>query len=309
QAKDERTLAFILERLLEVGRVLDALSLAATFRAEVYIESQFLLRLLGLVPSSIVKEDPRPDTSMIAYSIKELFDVLRKRTDVERFEVAKAEYALLPLLTAPWDIQNLVLHKMLSDDPRFFIDLICDIYKPASGGQETEIDEYKLTKAEYGYDLLQSWKTIPGTDSQGVIRESELSKWVTDARVLAKQKDRADITDQAIGRILAYAPNDPVDGAWPHQAVRNILESTESQHIKIGLTVEIHNKRGVVKKEVFEGGKQEQVLASQWREWADIVKPQWPFTGSILVDIAEDWEQLAKKEDVRADQDRIRFRG
>jgi hypothetical protein len=37
------------------------------------------------------------------------------------------------------------------------------------------------------------------------------------------------------------------------------------------------------------------------------VRDEWPYTGSLLAEIAEDWEDSAKFADVHAEQLRIRF--
>ncbi len=307
QARDARILAFIIDHLLEAGRVIGALNAAATLHRDVHIETELMVRLLNLTPEALAKEKGQRIDTMTVSSIKELFDAVRKRTAVDRFEIAKAEYPLLPLLIDPWDGRHLVLHEMLSEDPRFFIEIICEVYKPASAEKETVIDDDRRLRVQYGYKLLESWKTMPGIDNEGTIDEAKLKQWVTKARGLAAENDRVSITDQEIGRILAYAPNDPVDGAWPHRVVRNILESLGNEIIKSGLTIAIHNNQGVFTKEVFEGGKQERTLAEQWRGWASVVRNHWPYTGGILTNIAEDFERGGKRADDDADENRIRF--
>ena len=62
--------------------------------------------------------------------------------------------------------------------------------------------------------------------------------------------------------------------------------------------------RGVVTRALYEGGAQERVLAKQYHEWAIISQGQWPRMSRVLGEIAEEWEEHARREDLRAEQDK-----
>ena len=47
-----------------------------------------------------------------------------------------------------------------------------------------------------------------------------------------------------IGQMLAHAPQDPVDGAWPHRVVRDLLESLKSSNAEHGIHVARMNMIG-----------------------------------------------------------------
>jgi hypothetical protein len=71
--------------------------------------------------------------------------------------------------------------------------------------------------------------------------------------------------------------------------------------------IERYNMRGVFNKAVYEGGEQERALASQYRGWADISRVHWPGMARVLDEIAEGWEADARREDARAEQDKMIF--
>jgi hypothetical protein len=133
-----------------------------------------------------------------------------------------------------------------------------------------------------------------------------LKAWVLEVRRRAALADRRDIADQYIGRLLAHAMADKIDGFWPDRAVRQVLEECASEQMERGLAIERFNMRGVYSKAVFEGGNQERELASQYREWAKGVVA-WPRTSATLERIATTWDREAVQADVRAEQDQMRY--
>jgi len=123
----------------------------------------------------------------------------------------------------------------------------------------------------------------------------------------AAEKDRAVIADQKVGQILAHSTEDPEDGGWPQQVVRNVIERMASHQIERGLMLERFNMRGVYSKALYEGGDQERALASQYRDWARLSHSRWPRMARVLESIAEQWEEHGRREDERAEQQKLEF--
>jgi hypothetical protein len=69
--------------------------------------------------------------------------------------------------------------------------------------------------------------------------------------------------------------------------------------------IEHYNMRGVHSKAPYEGGAQERVLADQYREWAACSRPRWPKMARVLEAITNHWEEDARREDLRAEQDKL----
>jgi hypothetical protein len=95
--------------------------------------------------------------------------------------------------------------------------------------------------------------------------------------------------------MLAYAPNDDDDGAWPHRAIRDVIEEVGSDDLESGIESGHCNKRGVSWRGLTEGGVQERDLATQVEGWASVVGPRWPRTERLLRSISEMWEGEAKR--------------
>ncbi len=113
------------------------------------------------------------------------------------------------------------------------------------------------------------------------------------------------IADQHIGQMLAYAPNDAEDNAWPARPVRDVLEEYASDEIEKGIHIARFNMRGVFTKAMYEGGRKERGFAAQYRDWAQATT-QWPRTSGMLRQIAEDWERHAEQADTLAELDQRR---
>jgi hypothetical protein len=131
-----------------------------------------------------------------------------------------------------------------------------------------------------------------------VISLDELRAWVVVARQKAKEEDRIEVCDVNLGELFARAPED-ADKAMPPVAIRDIIEETESEKMESGLTIGLHNLRGVISKSLYEGGKQERDLAARFEKYAEICS-KWPRTAAALRSVAEDYIHQANREDERA---------
>jgi hypothetical protein len=152
--------------------------------------------------------------------------------------------------------------------------------------------------------LLQSVKTVPGFSS-GTEDIQYLRSWISEVRRLAKEADRAVITDQQIGQILAYAPSDAADHAWPSKPIRDLIEGLAADQVEIGIAICRFNQRGVSWRAVYDGGTQERGLASQYRDWAEVAR-HWPRTSALLRQIADDWDAHASRMDTEAKLNQLR---
>jgi hypothetical protein len=233
-----------------------------------------------------------------------LFEELSRRADLEVMELARREYAWLPLLEDRGRVT--AIYRLLSEQPDFFVDVICDVYRAHSEpNRGEEVTEERRVRAENGYRLLQSWKSLPGSQAGEIPEREVLLEWMLKVRSRAADHDRAAVADMHIGQLLAYAPSDPEDGAWPNRIIRGVLEELDAPEIEQGIRTEQFNKRGVSWRAAFEGGDQERALAEQARKWAAACLA-WPRTHRLLEEIAASWERMAKHEDDSAELDKRR---
>jgi hypothetical protein len=222
------------------------------------------------------------------------------RADVDRNEIARREFAYLSLLTsAGKPKQRLVLFEEMAADPKLFVSLIESVFFPASG-ERPQPNEARRQQAQAAFRALEAFRELPGRIGNDV-DVCALRLWVTGALRLTAESDREKVGAQYVGKVLAHAPYDPVDGAWPHRAVREVIEEVASDELDRGIQIERFNMRGVYSKDPYDGGGAERALAEQARQWADVVTA-WPRTSEMLSRVAKHWEHHAQREDIEAQQ-------
>lgn len=265
------------------------------------ISSDCLMRLLADAISEI-NASRSNDGTMSIYYIEKVFDELEKRTDISAEQLAKMEFAYLPCFSRRK--KPLTLHRLMVQNANTYMEAICALYKPESA-EHQEVSEGAIRLAKAVYELLAGLRILPGQSDENIDFET-LSKWCAEVRELAEKMDRKAITDLRIGHLLAHAPLSSVDQAWPHEAVRAVIEQLASDDVEQGVITERYNMRGVYRKAIGEGGNQERELAQQARTWAEAM-PDFPRTAAMLIRIAEGWARQADDEDIRAAKDALRY--
>ena len=286
-------------KYLSVGRASAALE--AIHEDVEQIPASLIFELLDRALEEMSASQQAPN-GLFVHNIEDLFKRLAKRRDVLPVELAKREYAYLPLFG--FEPPPLTLHRLLAEEASLYVQILCDVFRPASGAPEEPTPEQRA-KAQVGYHLLSSFHLIPGRTNDTIDAE-KLKSWVNEVRALAKEADRTKIADQYIGHILAHGPSDPTANAWPHRVICDLLEALASDDVETGIRTERFNMRGVVGKEMFEGGKKERALAEQARNWAKAAATH-PRTAAMLRSIANDWDAYADQEDLRARQDQMKY--
>jgi hypothetical protein len=291
-------LEFAARKLLDAGRPLAAIR--AMHHSAVDMSTEMIFELLD---GAMIELNSNPDhaSTNLSYEIDDLFQVLRNRAEVSSSEIARREYAYLPLFG--YREKSLTIHTLLGQDPVLFVSILTDVFKPESG-EPREPTEQQVARAKIGYRLLSEFKIVPGT-SDGQLDISKLIEWITEVRKIAAESDRRTMADEYIGKVLAHTTAD-ADGAWPDKRVAELIEKLANKKIEQGISIERVNMRGATWRGPFEGGDQERTLASQVRGWANARK-SFPRTFALLNHMAESWEREAALMDQQAKQDAMRF--
>jgi len=296
---------YVLKKLASVKRHFTALDTVAMFAKE--IPPNLIIELL----EKAALEKSIDDFHIVAsWDIEELFKILDQSNEIEKDKIARLEWLYLPILAKVGSRRPpKLLHQQLSNEPEFFAEVIKWVYKPKSeSNKEEEEDlprELKEQRAHLAWELLHTWKTIPGSDSSGKIDYQKLKSWVEKARKLCEKLDRLEVCDIHIGQVLAYAMPDE-DGNWPPEEVCRIIDDEiQSKELESGFSTGIYNKRGTVTKSPFEGGQQERKLAKQYRKYADKWNVSFPKIASILRKIGEYYEFKARQEDKEAEKRKL----
>jgi len=298
---------YAIDSLIDVGRAATALE-SVSFNPT-GIPSEILLRVFDATIVEISRVETVEEfrrTGIASYHIQQFLDHLRNRTDIPREELARREYQALPLLDSSVT-HKLVIYEFMAENPNFFVEVLCSVYLPKHRDkkQDVELTPDEQAKTQSNYMLLRSMKLIPGDRGNGEINQTNLVDWIQIVRAKAKEMDRIEVADSHIGGILAHSPPDQGDNGWPHHVVRNVIEQFASPDIEHGIMIERFNMRGTCSKAMYEGGTQERDIAEQYRSWAEISSVQWPRVARFLKATATAWDHDAKREDNRAEQDKL----
>jgi hypothetical protein len=235
---------------------------------------------------------------MFSYHVGRVLDALEASGEIEEERIAGLEWYYMPLLERR-ERGPRVLHRELSRNPGFFSEIVSYVFK-AEDEEPPELSEQEQNRARSAYELLESWKSVPGPREDGSVDADALRAWVDGAREAARASGRGTIADQRIGQALASSPNGS-DGVWPDVAVRDVIDDLGSEHIERGFELGVYNGRGVVSRSLTEGGEQEWRLSERYKGHADALNDGWPRTAAMLRRIADRYASDARREDVEAE--------
>jgi transcriptional regulator with XRE-family HTH domain len=289
-----------INQLLEAGRARAAVHLVAGSRQN--LPARLIVRML-----TDAAKEPWSNTgdgneaTMFQWSVVQLLDRLTSDDDVSEAEVGQLEWDYLALLEHS-ERSPVVLHRSMSRNPSFFVQVLSAIYRP---GSESAPDRDQISKevkdlASHSFRLLQSWNIVPGATDTG-IDAPMLSSWIKDAHQLAVRAERGAVGDQHIGQVLSFSKVG-LDGVWPDIAVRDVIDAMRNVHIENGILTGVHNNRGFTCRGLLDGGAPERNLALTYRKWANEVKLEWPRTSSLLERIARSFEEDARYHDEDAER-------
>ncbi len=296
-------------RLLEHQRPSGAIHvLQMALQEKATIEPSLLMEALQTWLEPAVGDREAGLTQGVTHAIQILLRELQKRSEqdepgVDRNRLARLELDYLELLDGRQTFP-VTLHRLLRDDPAFFIEVLALAFPSEKDLAEgiKEFSEQEKHRIQNAYRLLRSWQVIPGNRDDQTVDETALLDWVYKARSLARVRGLIDFCDSQIGEVLAYAPH-AEDGSWPCIPVRDILEEIDSDEVFQGLSAGIYRRRGMHPKSRKEGGAQERGLAEKYRAFADASKIDWPGTAKALRDIAKAYDVEARREDERSSLD------
>jgi len=306
-AKD---LEYAVERYLSVDR--SELVVEELYPKIRDVSSALILKTLDQFESRIVACPDILRKQAIDFELQQIFAVLQDRTDIPLADIATREYRYLPLLRQHIGARNtsrsLVLDRFMAEDAEFYVSILCDVFRPASERDKDapSITEEQQARARFGWTLLEGFSMIPGLAGDA-IDVGTLNDWVSKVRSRAAERDRLTVAEQKIGNLLAHVPEDPIDHLWPHETIRRCLQQWQADEIERGISIERFNMRGGGARDPKAGGKPEHDLAAEIRTKRSQLQ-KWPRTQAVLLALAQMWEEMAQREDLRARQEEMRER-
>jgi transposase-like protein len=290
---DERQEAAAL--LLENGRAWDAV---ATLANALHITKQLDAAAAKNALNHLLEStQPMPDPVMSSYYVAQLLEHLEAVTPDDP-DLVRHEFTFFELLHDHRPSE--ALYRALSRDPQEFVNLVCAVYR-AEGEPRRTGTAQENARARLAFSVLRNWRTVPGQSGDGSIDARHLTEWVRSARLALSDCGRAPIGDEQIGAVLSASPPG-LDGVWPAEPVRDLIETIGNQRIDTGFHIGKANRRGITSRGVFDGGAQERELERQYQALADRIATRWPRTARILRGIAEDYGREAKRNDAEAER-------
>lgn len=297
---DVKTLSMAAERLVVYHRVAELIDM--NWPRLKMLGYEKVLSLVDALLDQLAEGTAPRGLGTLSYDLQNLFSWLRHQASASASELARREYALLPLLTSLGRPANeeepLSLHYLMQKDPQFYVDVLCDLYRPAikRDSDMSDTDESQR-RARAAYDLLQTFTLIPGVTGGQLESERELNEWVDGVRSIAADRDREGIVDQYIGKLIFHVPLSSDEQTWPNPAVRRIIERLSSSEIEKGISLEAFNSIGVTSRGMHDGGRLERDREDWYLRQATAMGSNWPRTYRLCLAIAETWRRQAEHQD------------
>lgn len=240
------------------------------------------------------------------YHVQEAFKQLNDSGISTIEQMASLEFAYIDILGESlgrqegYQIPN--LERYIESHPEFFVQAVCWVYKRSDEGADPAelqvIEEQVQTMAKRGVKFLQSLKNIPGHNESGELDATLLLSWIVAVRDACDMYGRNGKADYWIGELLAHAPVG-MDGVWPCESVREVIEHIQSEKMVQGAQIGTFNMRGAHFR--GEDGAQERELAEKYRSWSEALRISHPFVSSqLLSNLASSYDYDALREDTNA---------
>jgi hypothetical protein len=272
-----------LDSLIQRDRLGTAIDFAALYTSvgKSRFDAESIAMLLERVLSGPVNE--KVNWSGLTHDLSVLLDFLEKSGVIANERLGRMEWFFMPLVREHVRPPR-ALQKGLAESPEFFVEALTLLYRGDNDDPVEPNDEQRY-RAERTYELLTSWNRLPGLGDKGNLNGEVLRDWVENARELANASGRLRVADTHIGKVLSHSPIGD-DGAWPHEAVRDLLEDLTNEDIEGGMVTGIYNSRGVISRGIGEGGVQERAIAEHYSNHAKAITDGWPRVARLLRRIA-----------------------
>jgi transcriptional regulator with XRE-family HTH domain len=303
---DQQQLEFACRRLMDAGRPESAIRMLDHVDSGKVTVSPSLV--MDALTACRLSRQSNPDVKVsddTLHTIQELFGWLQKAIQFNDAEptrrLSQLEWEFLSLLDGFGASPTTLIH-CLSDDPKFFAQLIALIFRSRSEQEsDAESTEEQQKMASHGYRLLMNWNRVPGTRSDGSIDEEQLLQWLESARSLCRDSGHLEVADSKIGEVFASsAKPEKEDARWPCEEICDAIEEAASDDLDHGFQIGALNSRGVVGRSPLDGGDLERKEAAKYRRWAAFCDVDWPRTAASLRSVADSYEFDAQREDARA---------
>lgn len=227
-------------------------------------------------------------------AIVKLVQALQEDSGADRDDIARVEWAFLPLLDGDLGASPKFLERHLAEEPSFFCEVIRTVFRSEKEQDvRPELTEEQARIAGNAYRLLDEWRTPPGSREDGTFDGDALHTWFESTKTISGETGHLGSAMRMAGKVLIYVRPDP-NGLWLHHAAADELNAKDADDLRNGFWTELFNSRGV--HSVDPKGQEERNLANKYREQADQVE------SAGYQRLAATLRQLASEYDHQADQ-------
>jgi len=232
--------------------------------------------------------------SIDTHCIAELITLLQNEKEIDQDKLFQIEWAYLDFLDIHYGKKAITLHKYLSTDPYFLLDILKLLYK-SEKSDETKSKGKERSQAviNNAWQLLQEWKSVPGIKDDNVFSETFFIEWFTTAKEICSKEGYLYVAMYNIGKVLFYTPKDE-SGLWINKKVAQLLNENESGDLRNGYCTEVFNSRGA--HFVDETGSEEKNIAEFWRERSkELENEGFTYFATSIKELSDRYEYEAKR--------------
>ena len=277
QNVNDDTQDYFIEKLLYYDRPFSAINVIAYTK---YNNPQTLMSILKkfLDLQNHVEKDGSTATSVNDY-IHELFDKLYNNLNADDMDIARLELAYIPLFQYEGKPQGLI--RCFTKMPELFVEFISIVWKPDNYDENSTLakDQNIISRC---HDALRLFNEIPGCNTK-LIDKSIFQYWIQSTKQIAANLGYTNAFKISIGKLLSYSPVGS-DGVFPHEIVRDYLESHSSETLIDVFVCEKINQRGIHSPT---GGVQEEKMAKQYKDDAAEIRVKFPISATVLDNLSE----------------------
>ena len=226
--------------------------------------------------------------------IAELITLLQNEKEVDQDKLFQIEWAYLDLLDIHYGKEAITLHKYLSTEPSFLLNILKLLYKSDKEDETKSIIKEKSQVAiNNAWQLLHEWKNVPGVNDNNIFSESFFMEWFNKVKEICAEEGYLYVAMYQIGKILYYTPKDE-NGFWINKKIAQLLDEKESGDLRSGYCNEVYNSRGA--HFVDETGSAEKNIAKFWRERSkELENEGFTYFAASIKEIADRYEYEAKR--------------
>jgi hypothetical protein len=242
-----------------------------------------------------IREGAEPEGFLLESSHLEVaIRTLKAAGTATRRELAVLEFSFFRALQHTASGTKHLYAELLSE-PVTFMEIVSLLHKPPREGVELTGGPPNAA-IETAWLVLNEGRGIPGTRDDGGFDETAFSSWIQEVRRLAAGSGLLKEADRTIGGWLSECKPE-ANGFWPPAALSGLLDQADCDEMREGFGEGLRNNRGMTTRAYAEGGAQERLLATHFRERAQAVSDRFPLLAELFRSLARRYESDARRED------------